>query len=43
MDQAVGADGKLGYLSRAPNKFRLKLTAAAFNLSHLAYLEAANA
>ena len=41
--KTVGAGGKLRYLGRARNKLWLELTAAAYNLTRLAKLEAAAA
>ncbi len=41
--KTVGAGGKLRYLGRARNKLWLELTAAAYNLTRLANLEAAAA
>ncbi len=41
--KTAGAGCKLGYLGRARNKFWFELTAAAYNLTRLANLEAAPA
>ena len=41
--KTVGAGGKLRYLGRARNKLWFELTAAAYNLTRLAKLEAAAA
>ncbi len=41
--KTVGAGGKLRYLGRARNKLWFELTAAAYNLTRLANLEAAAA
>lgn len=41
--ETVGAGGKLRYLARARNKLWLELTAAAYNLTRLANIEAAAA
>ncbi len=39
----IGGGGKLRYLDRAPYKHRLELTAAAYDLTGLAQIEAAAA